>query len=368
VKIRLVTSLRQFDALAPLWREVAREGGHASPFLSHDWFACCWRTAGASRRREVWIVEDSAGPLALIPLLRWRTTVRGLPVRVLGFLDAPDTPFGDLVVARGRDEVLSTLLAELRARGDWDLLWLAKLPAHSPTLKALELALPGQFPWRVAGTQVSPCLAISTPWETFFRGKTQRFRKTCRNIENRIERAGKVAVETHHAVDPDGPVFADLMEVAYQSWKTARGLSLATMPGMPRFFRELTRRAAANGWLRLWILRLDGRAIATEYQIAAGGVVHALRADFDAAAADLSPGSSLNFRIARALFERGDVREYDMGPGTNDYKLRWATGARETAGLEIYAPTAYGRGLHAIETRVVPAARRLRDRVLGRCA
>ena len=34
-----------------------------SPLLSHDWFACCWRTAGPERKREAWVFEDDAGPL-----------------------------------------------------------------------------------------------------------------------------------------------------------------------------------------------------------------------------------------------------------------------------------------------------------------
>ena len=60
--VRCVTSLREFDALGPAWHAVAQAGGQDSPFLSHDWFACCWRTAGPDRRREVWVLEDAAGP------------------------------------------------------------------------------------------------------------------------------------------------------------------------------------------------------------------------------------------------------------------------------------------------------------------
>ena len=98
---------------------------------------------------------------------------------------------------------------------------------------------------------------------------------------------------------------------------------------MHGFFAALTRRATARGWLALWTLRLDGRLVAMEYQLRHDGRVNALRADFDPALREVSPGSALNFAIARALFERGGVHEYDMGPGLNDYKLRWATGNHE---------------------------------------
>jgi CelD/BcsL family acetyltransferase involved in cellulose biosynthesis len=339
-----------------------------SPFLSHDWFACCWRTAGPNRRRELWLIEDVVGPVALIPLVYSREKIHGLPARHLRFLDSPDTPFAELPVARGMDEVIATFLEALRRRRDWDVLALSKLPAHSTTLKALQGALTGQFAWRVAGRIESPYLEIDGSWRQFLEGKTQRFRKTCRNLENRIMRAGRVTVEEHRQVDADGPLFAEVMEVSRQSWKGPRGFAMATMQGMPRFFRELTQRASANGWLRLWILRLDGRAAATEYQIGENGSVYALRADFDSSLAELSPGAYLNLRIVQSLFERQEIRQYDMGPGLNEYKLRWASGAHEAVALEAYAPTPYGRLLHTVETRLLPLVRRWRAGGNDRCA
>jgi CelD/BcsL family acetyltransferase involved in cellulose biosynthesis len=368
MKVRIIGALREFDELAPDWKRVTSAGRHHSPFLSHDWFACCWRTAGPHRRRETWILEDGTGPLAFVPLVLRKATIRGFPVRILEFLSAPDTPFVDIPTAAAAAPVVEGFLDALNARSDWDVLSIEKLPTSSATYQTLRAALPGRFPWRVSGVECSPYLGITGSWEEFFRSKTQRFRKTCRNIENRIHREGEVVVEEHRDVDPEGAVFQEAMEVSRLSWKGPRGLAMATMQGMPRFFREFTSRASENGWLSLWLLRRDGRAVATEYQIGADGERHALRADFDATAGELSPGAYLNFRIVRALFGVGDVREYHMGPGANEYKLRWASGSREAARLEIYAPTSYGRLLHSIETRLVPLARRWRATFRDRCA
>jgi CelD/BcsL family acetyltransferase involved in cellulose biosynthesis len=368
MKIRLVKSLREFDRLAPVWQDVVTAGGQTSPFLSHDWFACCWRTAGPDRRRELWVVEDTCGPLALIPLTRWRSHRWGAPVRMLSFLESPDTPFADIPMAQPSEEVMRTFLDALRARAGWDVFSIRKMPVESSTLKVLETALSDGFPWREDGRHASPYVAISGNWEEFIRHKSQRFRKTLRYVENRLQKHGAVTVEEHRDVDPSGPIFAEVMAVSQQSWKGPRGLAMATMEGMPRFFREFTHRASANGWLHLWILRLAGRAVATEYQIGAGGSLHALRADFDATLAALSPGASLNLRILQLLFDRGGFADYDMGPGQNPYKLRWATGTHEAVTLDVYAPSPYGRLLHRIETRAVPLLRRLKHRVRQLCA
>jgi hypothetical protein len=152
-----------------------------------------------------------------------------------------------------------------------------------------------------------------------------------------------VAIEEHTHVDPEGSLFGELLDLSRRSWKGDRGVAIATMPNMQGFFAALTRRASELGWLSVWTLRLDGRLVAMEYQLRHDGRVNALRADFDPALREVSPGSALNFAVARALFERGGVHEYDMGPGLNEYKLRWATDSHDAGHLMVYRPTVYGR-------------------------
>lgn len=360
--VRRVTTRGAFQALAPAWAELASQNGQTTPFLSHDWFACCWEAVGEGEQPEVLVLEESGSAVAMMPLRRESTRVRGLPVRRLNLLDCPDTPFVDMLAPGALPPAAKAVLDHFDSRLDWDILRLQRLPMASPTLKALEAEVEGRLPWRRCGTQLSPYLAIDGSWEAFHGAKSQRFKKTVRNIQNRLERLGSITIEEHRAVAPDSALFQELIALTARSWKAEHGVAIATMPRMRQFFDDLTRRASAQGWLSLWLLRLDGCPIAMEYQLQSGGVVHALRADYDLQHAAASPGSALNFAIARALFERGGIHEYDMGPGLNEYKMRWATGCHETVDLEIYRPALYPRLIHALETLVIPTARRLRER------
>jgi CelD/BcsL family acetyltransferase involved in cellulose biosynthesis len=361
MRIRRIETLTEFEALAPLWSELASGAGQTSPFLSHDWFWCCWIAATPMRRPEVLLIEEAGSPLAIVPLMKWTDRYRRLPVRCLEFLSSPDTFFADIVAAAEPAAIIGALLHHLGARMDWDLLRLRKLPATSPTLKTLEDLLPDRLPWRHSDRDLSPYVATIGGWESFYGEKSQRFKKTCRNIQNRLERAGHVSIEELRSVEPESNSYSEAIEVTRRGRKANRGVAIATMPGMAQFFAELTRRATKNGWLSLWLLRLNGQAIAMEYQLQADSKVYALRADYDMDFGELSPGSALHFDIVRSAFERDEVHEYDMGLGANEYKLRWATGRHERVTLEVYAPTPYGRLLHGIETRLVPLAREWRD-------
>jgi CelD/BcsL family acetyltransferase involved in cellulose biosynthesis len=360
MKIRRVESLDQFLTLAPAWAALARESGQTSPFLSHEWFTCCWRASGSSRRVETLVVEDSTGPVGLVPLARWRGVLHRVPVRFVGMLDAPDTPFVDWLTVGRSEPIVEAVLDELVCRQDWDVLALSGFPADSVTLKALEACLAGRFRVHRMPTIRSPYVDVSGTWNAYWTATSQRFKKTVRSVRNRLGKAGQVRVEEHREIFGDSPILQEVIDVSRRSWKADENLAIANMPGMAGFFRELTEYASRNGWLRLWLLRLDGRAVATEYQLEAAGRVHALRADFDASLpSELSPGTHLSEEILRSLFERPTVHEYDMGPGDNSYKLRWAASAHENARLFVFRPGIFGAGLQSLTTRVVPTFRRL---------
>jgi CelD/BcsL family acetyltransferase involved in cellulose biosynthesis len=351
MNVRLIGSLREFDALAPAWRELVEQSGQSSPLASHEWFASCWRTAGPERRRELWMVEDCAGPVAMIPLVRGWTRRRGLPVRQLEFLGGSDAPFVDVPLAGDADVVTSTFLEALANRPDWDLLSLDRLPAHSALFKTLTTALPDRFRWRLANRVHSPYLTVAGSWEQFVAALPPAAREALATVEDGLRRRGALTVEGHHEVDPNGAVFNEAVEVAKVSWRGGKDAVTTALRGMPRLFRELLHRAGQRRWLHLWILRLDGRPIATEYQIGANGSLHTLGVDYDAGLAELRPAAWLNVSIARSLFERGEAREYNMGVGPADTRLAWVNGAHERFDLHVYQTGLYGRFLHRIGPR-----------------
>lgn len=362
LQVRRLATSAELRSISGVWSELAEQAIHPTPFMSQDWFECC-RIAADDESVELLLVSDSVAPVALVPLRHRTSTRRGLRAKYLSLLDCPDSPFADIIPSGAGEPVAGAVLAHLATRSDWDILELGRLPSDSPTLKAFEGECEGRLHQRRAGAEMSPYMAIEGTWQAFYASRSQRFKKTIRNIQNRLARLGTVAFEEHRSLDPAGPVFEEMIDLTRRSWKAEEGVAIATMPRMREFFAELSRRATERGWLSLWLLRLEGRAIAMEYQLRDKGVVYALRADFDLEYAASSPGSALNFEIARSLFERGEVREYQMGPGLNEYKMRWASGSHETVRLHAYRDGLYPTLLHFGETVLAPALRRVRDRL-----
>ena len=364
MKIRTVTSLREFDRLAAVWRDITDTSGQRSPFVSHDWFASCWRTAGPHRRREVWIVEDAAGPLAIIPLLHSRTWYRGFPSRVLQLMHAPGTPTADLPVARALDEVAVAVLDHLRSRHDWDLFVMPGISAESSTWKAFESAATTRYSWRVANRMRLPYVPLSER-DPSLRAMLDGLRGAVAASQSR--RSAPVVVEEHREVDARGPFFEEIMGVLRPRRHTIAGMPEPSGEEVRRFLRELTPRAGSNGWLSLWVLRFGGQVVETEYQLVADGRVHALRRDADQTPSAFRLGDVLTLSILEALVPRPTAHIYHPAPGYDDAPSIPACHS-ESLFVEVFSARSYGALLHRVETRILPPVWRLGRRRERPCA
>jgi CelD/BcsL family acetyltransferase involved in cellulose biosynthesis len=183
-------------------------------------------------------------------------------------------------------------------------------------------------------------------------------------IANRIQREFKALEILWYASEQaDGmtvdQLLEDVIQLSARSWKQSTGLTL-DQPGPEAFIRRLVPHAATNGWLSVWILKLDGKLSASEIQLQYGGHVHALRADYDLSLRQHSPGSYLNWKLLESLFEKGLIR-YWMGPGNNSYKAQWTEEFDSLSTLRVYSTTMRGRMLAFWDQTLRPILRRGRS-------
>lgn len=365
ITVRWVRDEPAFTALHAGWNRLCDAMPQATVFHRHEWFAAAWQWQRHSHALAILVVESGGVPIGIAPLTSTRLPARrGLPAaRLLEFLAVPDSQCCDLLAAAPDLPAVAAALADaLRgAAAQWDELRLRLLPDASPAVAALHAALraAGLHPAREAGG-ANPGIDLSGTWQDYYATRSRRLKKGNNLIANHLQKAGAVTVQ-HMAGEID-PAAADrlldtLTDISAISWKQRTGNTLE-QPGPRAFFAALTRTAAARGWLSVWLLALDDRVIATEYQLRFGGRVHALRADFDPAHDSLSPGTYLNWKLLEASFG-GEHAQYLFGPGDNPYKQRWAQHALALTTLRAWSPSLRGRLRHLWFARLRPLGRRL---------
>jgi CelD/BcsL family acetyltransferase involved in cellulose biosynthesis len=136
------------------------------------------------------------------------------------------------------------------------------------------------------------------------------------------------------------------------------------------FHEEFSALARQRGWLRLYLLRLDGKPVAALYGFRYGRVFSFYQSGFDPAYRKQSVGLVVMGLTIRRAIEEG-AAEFDLLHGDEGYKSLWARERREIGRLEVYPPrprgalqravNALGRGARRLARRAMP--RGLADRI-----
>jgi CelD/BcsL family acetyltransferase involved in cellulose biosynthesis len=345
-----------FQALRDPWNRLARETDPASVFLRHEWIDAARQWPFPGDRLLIlafWRGDQLVGacPLRLATRRQGRSRVRHL-----GFLRVPDTQECDIPMAADyRRAVVQGLSRWLRqTKGWWDILDLNGFRPSSPTPELLFPALRrAGLPVARRAPERNSRVDLDGDWETYYRGLGRRLKKNNNLVANRLQSQGEIAIHR----GSDEAAVEKAVTVSARSWKKARGVSLDE-DGPRAFIQRLSAHAERLGWLSVWLLELNGKPVAMEYQLTYAGRVHALRGDFDQAFDELSPGSHLQHRLLAELFGDPDARTYLMGPGDNAYKRRWTDQGEELTRLRAWSPSLRGRWRHFLDQGVAPLARR----------
>ncbi len=364
-----ITSLQEFESLGSMWTDLTAQIDEPSPFLSHEWFQCCLEGFGEGKQLRIILVRDDSRLVAAAPFWQHYETKRGIKHRVISFVSCPDTPFVDLIVLpKERERALMAILDHLarRQRRNWDILMAHQWPTESPNRRLITNLLDRSSTKYILGiSSVTPYVSIAGDWESFLSTRSQRFRKTYRNNVNRIKKLGDVEVQCIRR-DDQKVHLAEMFAVAERGWKQEEGIGMASAASVKRFFEKLTEVASSHNWLLMWILKVRGVPVATEYDLMWCDRVYALRSDFDESYREVSPGAYLEYQVLQWMFKEG-CRAYFTGPGLNAYKLRWTEQTRENSVVNICNTSARGWYYWLVEGNAVPLFRGLRDRAIQWC-
>jgi CelD/BcsL family acetyltransferase involved in cellulose biosynthesis len=236
---------------------------------------------------------------------------------------------------------------------------LGRLAGEGAARAALE-ASGAEAGYRTAVTLVarSPYIACAPTLEDHERGLGRNLRHDVQRRQRRLCEEGAVTID----VTDGGANLAGLLEEGFRvealSWKGARGTAIASDTRTRRFYDAVARWAAKRGWLRLAFLRLDGRAIAFQFDLEAERTYYSLKIGYDPAFDRYSPGKLLAHAMVARAVSTG-LATYEFLGLDEPWKDRWTSTFREYVRFQAYAPSPAGAASWAVATHGRRLARRI---------
>lgn len=142
-------------------------------------------------------------------------------------------------------------------------------------------------------------------------------------------------------------------------WKGRAGTALACDARLGDFYRRYAAAAADAGVLRIFLLRISGKAVAMQINTECNGVLWQLKTGYDDDYSECSPGHLLMFEVLRDAVERG-LSAFELGT-RDEFSRRWTKETREYVSVRAYPANAIGAAVFAVD-----AARSLRNKISRR--
>jgi len=174
-------------------------------------------------------------------------------------------------------------------------------------------------------------------YATVFAGLPAALRNTVQRRARRLSREGAWSIAIESVGGPAlETAIADFTAVYAGSWKDPEPF--------PRFIPQLCRMAAAQGWLRLGVLKLGTRPIAAQLWLHHRTKSMIYKLAYDQAFERFSPGSILTAAMLRNAIDIDHATEVDYLSGDDAYKREWMSHRRSRIGIVAFDP-ATPRGL-----------------------
>lgn len=303
------------------WEGLAARSGNV--FATWEWNDTWWRHFGGAGRPAFLECREADGRLfAILPLYETRIG----PFRALRLL------------GHGPGDVLGPIAAPADRAAAGRALRESLSRPQAPRLMLGE-RLPGGLlsppsAGKIVHREANPRLDIDgLAWDAYVKTWSRNLREKLRRSTRKLERSHDVAYRLCDDGDRLDADFDELMRLHRARWTTSN----FTREPVTAFHRELVATMMDRGWLRLWLMEIDGKPVAAWYGFRFEGVESFYQSGRDPRFDRYSIGFLMLVHTIKAAFDDG-LDSYAFLRGDEPYKDRFATA---DDGLETHV---FGRG------------------------
>lgn len=363
LKLSLATNVEEindrtaFLLLKNEWNDLVESTG-GEPFYRHEFIRIWIESFAASAKLRILILRDSARRLmAIMPLIEQSTFFCGFPVRQLISPANSHSCRFDLIAQDGAS-ASKEFFSYLSANRNWDLLQILDVPEDGKMPHLYKAAEQANYPVGAWESQHSPYLNLPDTYPKLMERFSSVFKTTLRRRWKRLEKLGKISFEVVTGGTELQQCLKECYAVEESSWKGRQGTAITQSTNTYNFYNKLAHASAHEKYLSLFLLRLDGKLIAFQFNLNYNSTVYTLKLGYDENYKECSPGLVLLNEIIKYCIEQ-KVQKCDFLGDETDWKVKWSNNLTHHKWLYIFQKNRFGNVLHKTKFSLIPYAKQM---------
>jgi CelD/BcsL family acetyltransferase involved in cellulose biosynthesis len=362
--IEIIDDVQIFRSSKEEWNRLSSTCEDIGLARNFDFIVSWWEAFRRGRKLRIVVLKDDSGRwVAVSPMYIETILYRGIPIRVLSFMENGYMPAcGFLMSENLVESTVDHFCRVLFSFEKWEMVRLPKLPTLHPLIARIRRnAGDAGFRNGILPNIETPVIDICGTWDEFLKTRSSSFRKQLRSKRNRFSREPGTSIDEVVVESENVERLVQAMtDISAESWKSSTGADLASNPSARYFLeRMLTRMSSEKGNATVWFALKDGKPIAYELHLRQDDITYPLRADFNESFKDLSPGSVLEAAILEKMFASKELRKYYSCGTTYGYLMRWTDQTVSHSTLEVFSPSLSAQLGYRIEYGLIPILRKL---------
>jgi CelD/BcsL family acetyltransferase involved in cellulose biosynthesis len=303
----------------PEWRELITRDPNRHIFMTPEWNRVWWEEFGANKDLFLLTMTRGSEVIGIVPLYRKHEGERRI-LRWLGGIDLTDY-LGPICSIDDRDEVAASLVH-----------WLETTDVHWDEFDAHNMPVPFGFAevlvdhvdrrrlqFALDQEETSAVMLLPGDWDTYLAGLRSKERHELKRKARRLQREhpdSRVRRTTEETFETDFKYFVEM----HRGAEGHKGHFMR--PEIATFFERVAKSFMSLGWLRLDLLEVGGRPVASTFGFEVDGVFYLYNSAYEPEAARISPGFVLVSELVRSAIEGGiEVFDFLRGPERYKYQL-----------------------------------------------
>ncbi|MGH8506878.1 MAG: GNAT family N-acetyltransferase [Stenotrophobium sp.] len=343
LQVGKILGLPALEGLAPEWEAMVARG-RLTPLTGPAWVLAHARAYERTDRVAAVYARRGGQLIAVLPLVRERSWMRGLPVRLLRSAAGHACLRFD-VSAEGEAWNAAVAAAMFRCLAEWkgwDCFMMREVPCRGFAEAVQAAAAAAGY---LAGRRASMRSRYLDP--TTYCPKPE-LRRELRRRRRRLDELGRVEFQTLTEASPER--LHELFRLEASGWKGRHGGNAVLRKGerQVRFFLDLAAAAAAQGQFRLHRLLCRGELVAAALGLCGAGGFYLVKICYDERYAKYGPGNLVIEAIIQQCQAENRTR-FDFTGEDYPYKRDWTPLTLEQAFLYVFRPGLLGGALHRLK-------------------